>query len=462
MKISIVGAGARAPLLIPALARRQTALDLQTVILMDTDAQKLELLAPLCRQNLERSGGTFALSWTDDSSEALSGAAAVITTIRVGGEEGRVLDERIALERGVLGQETTGPGGFAMALRTIPAMLGYARQMQQLCPDAWLFNFTNPAGLVTQSLTQELSNLRIVGICDTPSGMHHDVAAAFGLTPAEVPVRFFGLNHLSWLLEATVAEENVVPRLIDDERLAGRVEALTLFDRSLVRLLGVIPNEYLYYYYYRDRAVAGLRAAKETRGRQVQRLGAELLRDLQAIEPAKNPDRAWKRYTQYLDARHDSYLALERGAPARRESGEESSVTEGEGYVGVALDILTAAVTGVSRDVIANVPNRGASPAMADEDVLEVACRCDTAGIHPIPVGDVPEHAVLLTKQVKRYERLTIEAVRQRSRLLAIEALMEHPLVGSYPLARSLVNAYLEVHRDLVGAWDGGESSSDA
>jgi 6-phospho-beta-glucosidase len=469
MKLTVIGTGVRTPLLMSALARRQSTIDLQEVMLVDLDERKLELIGPLCRYVVETVGGEFRLRWTTDSREALTGAEAVIVTIRAGSEQARVLDERIALEHGVLGQETTGPGGFAMALRSIPAVARYARQMRELCPAAWLLNFTNPAGLVAQGLTAQFPDLKIVGICDSPIGLQREVAAAFGQSAGEVPIRFFGLNHLSWMAEARVDGENVVPRLIQDEQLAAQVPHLSLFEPALLRLVGMLPNEYLYYYYYRERALANIQAAEETRGEQVRRLSTELFRDLDEIGPASHPERAWMRYRRYLQSRHGSYMATETGGSMQRDSNQERedqvepSTEGGEGYAGVALDILAAAgapaeigrgnPAAAAPSLVANVPNRGAVEGMRDDDVVEVVCRCDSAGLHPLPAGEVPEDALLLMQQVKRYERLTVEAVQTRSRELAIEALMAHPLVGSYPVARSLVNAYLDAHHELVGEW---------
>lgn len=456
MKLTVIGgAGVRSPLLMPALARRQDAIDLRQVVLVDRDEAKLEVMGPLCRHAARQAGGTFDLTWTTVIDEALPGTGAVITTIRPGAEKGRVADERIALEHGVLGQETTGAGGFAMALRTIPAVVEIARQMERHCPDAPLLNFTNPAGLVVQALIAQFPRLLIVGICDTPTSMRRQVAGAFQRTAADVPVRFFGLNHLSWMSEALVDGTNVVPRILQDPALRAQLPELGLFDLELLQLLGMLPNEYLYFYYYRERALANIRAAAETRGQQVQRLSGQLVHDLTEIDPASQPERAWARYQNYLNERRGTYLAMESGNDSVETGGEEAATDhtgEGEGYGGVALDILTAA-TGHPSELVVNVPNQGAIPGMRDDDVVEVACRCDDRGIQPVPLDAIPEDQLLLMQSVKRYERLTVEAVATRSCERAVEALLVHPLIGSYALARGLVQAYLEEHRSYVGEW---------
>lgn len=456
MKITIIGGGGvRSPLLMSALARRQDQIDLTEVTLVDVDESKVAMMGALCRYVAGRAGATFELNWTTDAREGLSGASAVITTLRVGGEEARILDERIALERGILGQETTGPGGFAMSLRTIPAVSRYAEMMRELCPGAWLLNFTNPAGLVAQALSTSFPDLKVVGICDTPTGMRRRVAAVFGRDAHDVPISFFGLNHLSWMAHAMVNGEDVVPRIISDPSLAHRVPELGLFDQDLLRIVGMLPNEYLYFYYYREQAVEHIKAAGETRGEQVRRLSGDLMGDLREIDPAAHPERAWQRYTAYLDSRHGSYMAAETASSGMHDGEKDeprNGGDEGEGYAGVALDILTSS-QGEPTEIVANVPNQGAVPGMQEDDVVEVVCRSDRSGLHPIPVEAVPDDALLLMQQVKRYERLTVDAVRSHSRECAVEALMNHPLVGSYSLSCSLVDAYLAAHRAHVGEW---------
>jgi 6-phospho-beta-glucosidase len=458
VKLAVIGGGGvRTPLLMGALARRAGRLGLKEVQLMDLDERKLSVIAPLCALRAEQAGGTFRLTWTTDRDDALTGADAVITTIRVGGERARAIDERIALGQGVLGQETTGAGGFAMALRSIPAIAECAERMRVLCPDAWLLNFTNPAGLVVQALTTKYPDLKVAGICDTPSSLRRDVAWAFGFEAAEVDVRVYGLNHLSWMPEANAGGEDLVPLLLADNDRLRAIPELALFDPPLLRLLGMLPNEYLYYYYYRDRALANLRAAGETRGEQVLRLSAGLIDELESARPAERPRAALQMYRRYLARRHGSYMAIETGhGSVDLESGGAEPVVdaddEGEGYAGVALDILEGARR-PGATIVANVPNSGAISGMQGDDVLEISCRCDASGLHPMPQENVDDDALLLMREVKRYERLTVEAIAAHSRGVAVEALLAHPLIGSYPTACSLVDAYLTQHREWVGEW---------
>jgi len=453
MKLSIIGgAGVRTPLFIRGLTGLAPALGLTQVTLMDVQEEKLHLIGALCRHLLHQAGDPVALELTTDPRLALDGADFVVTTMRVGNEAARALDERIALDLGVLGQETTGPGGFAMALRSIPAILEYADLMAEICPRAWLLNFTNPAGLVAQAIADARPTMRVAGICDTPPTMLRVVSQALGHPADQLDFTFYGLNHLSWLAAARYQGEDLLPRLLADDH-ALRALPDEPFDPALVRMIGMIPNEYLYYYYYREQAVANILAAKESRGEQVARLSAKLLADLRSTDPERHPDQGMAVYHAYLGTRRGSYMAAETGGQMDRGADEEALAEGNQGYAGVALAVMGAVQSGNGHKLILNVPNRGAIPGLDDGDVVEALCEVDGTGAHPLKVGDVPEHALLLMRQVKRYERLTVAAIARKSRALAIEALLAHPLVGSYSLATALVDRYLSAHTTYIGRW---------
>lgn len=449
MKMTIIGgAGVRTPLFVRALLKYSAELGLTEVTLMDIDAEKLGLIGALCAELVRRGGSPFTLTLANDARQALRDASFVVTTIRVGFEGGRVLDERIALKHGVLGQETTGPGGFAMALRSIPAILGYADLMDEVCPDAWLLNFTNPAGLVAQAISEARPHRKVAGICDTPPTMQREVARVLGLPRQEIAFTYFGLNHLSWISAAKYRGLDQLPRLLASDELLGALAEFP-FEPRLVRLLGLIPNEYLYYFYYRERAVANLLAAGTTRGEQIQELTAGLLSRLRDVYTERNPEQGLAVFHQYIEARHASYMTAETGQTLHAEETDEGS----EGYAGVALAVARAVRSGSPHDLILNVPNGGAMPGMQTDDVVESVCTVDAAGARPLRIPDIPEHALRLMQQVKLYERLTVRAVAHRSRDLAVQALMAHPLVGSYSLSTSLVGEYLDAHRGYVGDW---------
>ncbi len=452
MKLTIIGGGGvRAPFMIAGLVRYAPRVDLQEVWLMDIDAEKLRLIGRLCQHLAKRQNAPFTLHSSTDAREALRGADHVITTIRVGAEAGRVKDERVALAHGVIGQETTGPGGFAMAMRSIPAILGYCELIAEVAPGAWLYNFTNPAGLVVQALTYAGAE-RAVGICDSANGAQHAVARFLGVPASQVQTEVFGLNHLSWARNAVVDGQDVLGELLQNPAFVGACN-LRLFDAALITRLGMFLNEYLHYYYYRDEALAALQAETETRGEQVQRLNAALL-DL--LRNTEDVEKSLEIHQAIMAERSSTYMAhAEHGEKPAEGAEPQASAGEDDsgGYAGVALSCVEAIRSGRPHRTALNVPNRGAIAGMRDDDVVEVSCVVDAAGPHPQPIGETPEHAYLLMRQVKRYERLAAEAILNRDRALAVEALFEHPLVGSYALAQALVDDYLDAHREYVGEW---------
>jgi len=457
MKLTILGgAGVRAPFMIGGLVSYAERLDLREVWLMDIDEPKLALIGGLCRRLAERQNAPFTLHLTTDARAALTGAAHIITTIRVGGEQGRIFDERIALRHGVLGQETTGAGGFAMAMRSIPAILDYCALAEEVAPGAWLHNFTNPAGLVTQALRAR-GYERTIGVCDSANAAQHMVADFLAVPDDAVQTEVFGLNHLSWARSAVVSGEERLPALLRDPAFLAEGH-LKLFDPVLIDWLGMYLNEYLWYYYYRDRALAAILGEEETRGEQVARLTRELMERLRATP---DPDEAIRVHSRIMAERSASYMAYA-ASDAEREpeltaadlaQTEERQARENLGYAGVTLGCIEA----IERDEVLrtalNIPNAGAIEGMRDDDVVEVTCFVDRDGPHPTHIGAIPDHERLLMGAVKRYERLAVEAILTHDRTRAVEALFEHPLVGSWPLAESLVAAYLEAHAPYIGEW---------
>jgi 6-phospho-beta-glucosidase len=402
------------------------------------------------------------ITTTTDPHAALDGARHVVTTIRVGAEQGRVLDERIALKHGVLGQETTGPGGFAMALRSIPALLKYAELLERVSPGAWLYNFTNPAGLVTQAL-RDAGYQRTIGICDGANVGHHAVAEWLGLEERQLRAEVFGLNHLSWTRRVTLdGQDRLAPLLRDPAFLSGTM--LKLFDPALVEQIGMWLNEYLYYFYYAERAVESIAADGKTRGEEIVELNRTLLDQLRRIDVEREPAPALRVFYAYLNRRHATYMhyaqpegpsmaAADQAQQAQLHAAEAPPASDGEGYAGVALGIVEAMETGQPLYTALNVPNQGAIDGMQPDDVVEVSCVVDRDGVRPLPIGAIPEPQAELIHNVKLYERLTVQAIAHRSRATAVAALMAHPLVLSYSRAVPLVDEYLAAHHQWVGDW---------
>jgi 6-phospho-beta-glucosidase len=457
MKLTLIGGGGvRAPLFVMTLLRWQERIGATELCLMDIDERKLGLIGALCRELAHRAGDPFTIRTTTDAQEALTGADHVVTTIRAGFEQARATDERIALRHGVLGQETTGPGGFAMALRSIPAILGYAQLMQEVSPTAWMYNFTNPAGLVTQALRDD-GFTRTIGICDGANGGQAAIASWAGVEMRQVRSEVFGLNHLSWCRQAWIEGQDVLPLALGDERFLR--EHQRLFAPELVRMIGMHLNEYLYYYYYAEQALAAISGEGMTRGEEIVELNHRLLEQLEVIGVERDPERALRTFFGYEKRRGATYMHYAYGGQRIEEANRKQifdtdiPTEAGEGYAGVALSIIEALESGKPLYTALNIPNEGSISGMAADDVVEVSSCVDSSGVHPLEIGTVPAPQLRLMQAVKLYERLTVQSVREHSRALAIEALMAHPLVLSYSRAKLLVDEFLAAHRAYVGEW---------
>jgi 6-phospho-beta-glucosidase len=457
MKLALIGGGGvRSPLFVMTLLRWHERVGVSELCLMDIDEKKLELIGALSRELVHRAGDPFTLTATSDARQALEGAQQVVTTIRVGHEQGRATDERIALHHGVLGQETTGPGGFAMALRSIPAILEYARLLREVSPHAWMFNFTNPAGLVTQAL-REAGFERTIGICDGANAGQDGIARWAGVEPQRLRTEVFGLNHLSWCRRAWLDGEDILPRALADARFLREMQSL--YEPSLVRLIGMHLNEYLYYYYYAEKALRAISSEGMTRGEEIVELNQRLIEQLEEIGVGRNPERALRAFFGYEKRRGSTYMHYAYGGMSIEEANRQQifdadiPAEAGEGYAGVALSLIEAMEKNIPLYTALNVPNQGAISGMADDDVVEVSCRVDGSGVQPVSIGEIPEPQMRLMKAVKLYERLTTQAIREHSRQMAVEALMAHPLVLSYSRAKPLVDEYLSAHAQYLGGW---------
>lgn len=457
MKLTLIGGGGvRSPLFVMTLLRWQKRVGVSELCLMDIDEHKLSLFSALSRELVRRAGDPFTVTATSDPRQALRGADHVVTTIRVGFEQGRATDERIALRHGVLGQETTGPGGFAMALRSIPAIIGYAQLLQELSPHAWMFNFTNPAGLVTQAL-REAGFERTIGICDGANGGQDGIARWAGVDHQRIHAEVFGLNHLSWCRKAWLDGEDLLPKALADDRFLREMQSL--YEPQLVRQVGMHLNEYLYYYYYAEKALQAISSEGMTRGEEIVELNQRLMDQLDEIGVERDPERALRAFFGYERRRGVTYMHYAYGGMSIEEANRQQifdadiPAEAGEGYAGVALSLIEAMEKNAPLYTALNVPNQGAIGGMADGDVVEVSCCVDGEGVRPLPIGEIPEPQLRLMQAVKLYERLTTQAIRERSRQLAVQALMVHPLVLSYSHARPLVDEYLSAHATYVGEW---------
>ncbi len=448
MKIAVIGgAGVRTVIFINGLLKRYRKLNIDEVVLYDIDQEKLAVIGRLCKHVVDRNQESLKVAVAADAAEAVTGADYVVTTLRVGGDHSRVVDESIALEHGVIGQETTGVGGFSMAVRTIPVLMEYCEIIKKYAPNAWIFNFTNPSGLVTQAL-RSAGYDRIIGICDAPSSTKFRMANHLQVTEEELYVEFFGLNHLSWISSVKVGEEELLDKLLADDGFLKDIQEFSMFDPELLRSIGFLPNEYLYYYYHREKALANiLKAGDQTRGRSIEAINKQMMQELKEMDIEADPEGALQIFLYYMQVRENSYMSVESGT-AKRPLLEKGTleVPDGMGYAGVMLDCIEGMQSDKGRFLVLSVENQGSMPGLADEDVVEMTCLVNKEGIHPVKVDQIPEHCYLLMRMIKMYEKKTVEAIRSNSKETAVQALMLHPLINSYSLAKELVNKYDEVY----------------
>ncbi|MFJ9966937.1 6-phospho-beta-glucosidase [Streptomyces avermitilis] len=442
MKLTILGGGGfRVPLVYGALLGDRAEGRVTRVVLHDLDAGRLTAVARVLAEQAAGDPDAPEVSFTTDLDEALRGADFVFSAIRVGGLEGRADDERVALAEGVLGQETVGAGGIAYGLRTVPVAVDIARRVARLAPDAWVINFTNPAGLVTEAMSRHLGD-RVIGICDSPVGLGRRIARVLGADPREAFIDYVGLNHLGWVRGLRVAGRDELPRLLADPGLLGSFEEGRLFGPDWLRSLGAIPNEYLHYYYFNREAVRAYSEAEKTRG--------AFLRDQQArfYEEMKRADSsalaAWNRTRAEREA---TYMAENRDAAG---AGERDADDLSGGYEKVALALMRAIARDERTTLILNVRNRGALSVLDAEAVIEVPCLVDANGAHPVAVDPLPDHATGLVCAVKAVEREVLSAAESGSRTTAVKAFALHPLVDSVNVARRLVDGYTSVHPGLA------------
>ena len=341
MKIGVIGgAGVRTVIFINGLLKRYKKLNIDEVVLYDTNREKLVIIEKLCRHVVRREKKDLSVRAVFDPVEAIRGMDYIVTTLRVGGDHSRVIDEAVALKNGVIGQETTGVGGFSMAVRTIPVLMEYCKLIEKYAPEAWIFNFTNPSGLVTQAL-HSAGHHRVIGICDAPSSMKYRMAQNLGVTEEELYVEFFGLNHLSWIKSVQVNGEEIMPKLIADDAFLSSIQELEIFDRDVIRKTGMLPNEYLYYYYHREKALANINKSDMTRGQTIEKVNIQMMKELREMDIDADPEGALQVFLYYMQLRENSYMSIESGS-ANRPMLEKGSlpVPEGMGYAGVMLDCI--------------------------------------------------------------------------------------------------------------------------
>ena len=447
MKVAVIGGGGfRTPTLHGSLLRASGEVPIDEVVLHDVDAVRLaRIRAVIEGMDRERGGAALAVRTTTALHDAVEGAGAVLAAIRVGGARARVIDEEVPLAVGVLGQETVGPAGIAFALRTIPVMRAVAGTVRDRAPGAWFVNFTNPAGIVTQTV-QDVLGGRAVGICDSPAALSARVAAALARQVDDVTFHHAGLNHLGWLLAARTDDgRDLLPELLADDRRLSSIDEARLLGPDRIRELGAIPNEYLVYV-ERPAAVTEAFRRNGARGAIVQAQQRAFYEDGDATEPGAALA-AWRRAR---DARHATYLAEGWNAAAAGPDAHDAGPSLDEGYAAVAADLLVAASSGRRRRLVLDTANAGRLDGIEADEVVEVTCSVSGDTVRPIDGPPLPAEAAELVARVKEVERLTLRAEREGSRRLVLEAIAAHPVVPTRELAERILEGYLARHDALA------------
>ncbi|WP_410750183.1 glycoside hydrolase [Citrobacter sp. U14242] len=454
MKLTVLGGGGvRSAFLAKSLAYNAHRIGLQEVVFLDNAEENLKIFGEIAHYVFSKIRPDIHFRLTTDPDSALQDANYIITTLRVGGDESRVRDERIALNHNTLGQETTGAGGFAMAMRSIPAILNYCHLIEEhAAPDAILFNFTNPSGLVTEAIIKSGFKRRVYGICDAPSELIRELPEILKCDEADLKVECYGLNHFSWFTHFTVKGEEVTDRLVNNPELYNKT-AMQYFSPELVQLCDKqLLNEYLYYYYYREVALKAIQNSPETRGEMIARINHEMREELQHVDAKENPEAAFDIWMKHYLRRENTYMQNESHQEkfnAREPLTLQQFIEEPDtgGYAGVALDILEAVNSSTTKRIVVSLQNNGTLDFLRPDDVIEISCDLSKEGLKPVTPKHVPDAQKNMISCVKEYERLAVAAIMQKDKSLAIRALMAHPLIGSWSLAEKLIHEYLsEAH----------------
>ena len=455
MKLTVIGGGGvRSMFLARSIAARAKDLEITELVFMDNDEKKLNIFGKMAQKVAALISPTLSFSLTTDIFEAVKDADYVITTIRVGGDSLRVKDERIALNEGVIGQETTGAAGFSFAMRSIPVLCSYCEIIRKFAkPDVKVFNFTNPAGLVSQALSDKGYDFTY-GICDAPSGMLHSFADLLGVSACRVYGDIYGLNHLSFFNKVTLDGENVLERIIEND--AAYVDTdLRYFNKEMLLDRKLIPNEYLYYFFNRESALSNILAAERTRGEQIEEINKLMIEELSAIDIDNDFNTALDVFEKYYGMRENSYMASETGVTRQKKWKFDIFAADDGGYAGVALRFIDIIRSGKDGEMIFCTKNKGAISFLESDDIVEITCNVNASGVIPknFTDADIDSYAAELIRRMKHYERTAAKAILNKDKSLAVEAIALHPLVESFTIAQKLVDQYLELNKDYCSGW---------
>ena len=418
VRIVYIGGGStRAPGTVAAFVERGAAFAGSELVLVDLDDERLDVVRRLAERMIAVRGLDLRVRATVDRSEALDGAQVVLTSFRPGGFEARALDETIPLRHGVIGQETQGPGGFFMALRSIAVMRDIVKEMERRCPEAWLVNYTNPVNIVSEAITHH-SPLRCVSLCEGPLTFPAGIARLAGLDPDRLDATLVGLNHTGWTVRHEYDGADVMPLIEAADERQGTATTRGELMLHLAATMGALPSAYLYYYYFADHALATALEAPRTRAQEIM----------------SETDDYWAHYREQADA----------DAPELDPARSRGGILELE----LAVDVLDALVNDRGTTWPVNVPNRGGvMPGFPEDLVVEVPGRVSATGVEPMAVPGFPRQVRGLIEGLGEYQALTAEAAWSGSRRDGIRALASHPLVLTLPTAEAIYDEMALAHR---------------
>ncbi len=423
MKVTVIGGGSTyTPELISGFLERVSTFPVTELCLMDIDKERLDIVGGFAQRIVEAQDSLFKVTLSTNQRESLRDASYVVTQLRVGGMEARRRDEYLGKRHGLIGQETTGVGGMAKALRTIPVLLDIANDMREVAPDALLANFTNPSGIITEALFRYAPDVQAVGVCNVPitTKMHilEDLEPRLGpdISPQQAHLDTLGLNHLSWHRGFSVDGEDLWPEIMEEYLAELKSSDDPEWEPRMIESLGMIPNYYLHYFYNTDHKLAEQEAWPPSRAEEVIEIEAGLLE-------------------QYAD-------------PALSEPPEDLMKRGGAYYSTLATQLLNAHYNDLGETRIVNVRHNGAVEGWPADWVLEMPCRVDKAGVHPLPTEPLPEVCFGLLANVKAYEKLTVEAAIHGDREAAYQAILVHPLGPLADQVQAVLDDMLETHKE--------------
>ncbi len=421
LKISVIGAGSTyTPELMEGLIKRKNELDLKELCLMDINTKKLGILAKMVTRMFDYEGIKCKITSADSYKEAIMDSDFVLGQIRVGGLQARIKDEKIPLKYNLIGQETTGAGGFMNALRTIPVMMEIAGCIEKYSKDAFLINFSNPSGIIAELLLNH-TNIKMLGLCNVPIHMKENVMGCIPENTKDVDIEYVGLNHLSWITKINCDNVDILPALLKEKKGLTKMNNIANFDmdEDLLYSIKAIPSGYLQYFYYREHQLKHLNENEKCRGEVCMQIEEELLKMYSDTKFTKKPE-----------------ILNERG---------------GYMYSEAAISLLSAIANDKNERHIADVKNNGALEFMEKDDVVELDCLINSKGASPIKIRNFTnQHIICMMRTLKAYEKHTVKAGLYGDENEAINALLVNPLIGDFDKAKKVLDDLLEAHKEYL------------